>query len=221
MALKLHAVFLISLIIFLSSCSFISKNQTSDLKSNKQTYKDTVMSSNTDTAIVAGGCFWCTEAIFQELKGVQSVESGYSGGTVQNPSYQEVCTGTTGHAEATKIIFDPSVITYEDLLKIFFTTHDPTTLNRQGADEGTQYRSAIFYLNDKQKETAEKVKKDFAPTIWDDPIVTEITAYKNFYKAEDYHQDYYSNNQNQGYCRVVITPKVTKFREKFKEKLKQ
>jgi len=179
------------------------------------------MTTNVDTAIFAGGCFWCSEAMFEELKGVQSVESGYSGGTVANPSYEQVCTGTTGHAESIRIIYDPSVITYDDLLKIFFTTHDPTTLNRQGADAGTQYRSAIFYLNDKQKETAEKVKKDFAPTIWDDPIVTEITAYKNFYKAEDYHQGYYDQNPNEGYCRVVITPKVKKFREEFKEKLKQ
>lgn len=179
------------------------------------------MTTNVDTVIFAGGCFWCSEAMFEELKGVQSVESGYSGGTVINPSYEQVCTGTTGHAESIRIIYDPSVIIYEDLLKVFFTTHDPTTLNRQGADAGTQYRSAVFYLNDKQRETAEKMKKDFAPTIWDDPIVTEITLYKNFYKAEDYHQSYYDQNPNQGYCRVVITPKVKKFREEFKEKLKQ
>jgi peptide-methionine (S)-S-oxide reductase len=217
----LKAMFLISLMIFLSSCSFMSKNLTSEQQSNKKIYKDSVMTTNVDTAIFAGGCFWCSEAMFEELKGVQSVESGYSGGTVANPSYEQVCTGTTGHAESIRIIYDPSVITYEDLLKIFFTTHDPTTLNRQGADAGTQYRSAIFYLNDKQKEASEKVKKEFAPTIWDDPIVTEITAYKNFYKAEDYHQNYYDQNPNQGYCRVVITPKVKKFREEFKEKLKQ
>ena len=179
------------------------------------------MSNNTDTAIFAMGCFWCTEAMFEELKGVQTVESGYSGGTVNNPSYEQVCTGTTGYAEATKIIFDPSVISFEDLAKVFFTVHDPTTLNRQGADAGTQYRSAIFYLSDKQKEIAEKTKKDFAPTIWDDPVVTEISAYKNFYKAEDYHQDYFTNNPNQSYCRVVISPKVKKFREEFKDRLKQ
>jgi methionine-S-sulfoxide reductase len=214
-------MFLISLMIFLSSCSFMSKNLTSEQQSNKKIYKDSVMTTNVDTAIFAGGCFWCSEAMFEELKGVQSVESGYSGGTVSNPSYEQVCTGTTGHAESIRIIYDPSVITYDDLLKIFFTTHDPTTLNRQGADAGTQYRSAVFYLNDKQKEAAEKIKKDFAPTIWDDPVVTEITAYKNFYKAEDYHQGYYDQNPNQGYCRVVITPKVKKFREEFKEKLKQ
>ena len=214
-------MFLISLMIFLSSCSFMSKNLTSEQQSNKKIYKDSVMTTNVDTAIFAGGCFWCSEAMFEELKGVQSVESGYSGGTVSNPSYEQVCTGTTGHAESIRIIYDTSVITYDDLLKIFFTTHDPTTLNRQGADAGTQYRSAVFYLNDKQKEAAEKIKKDFAPTIWDDPVVTEITAYKNFYKAEDYHQGYYDQNPNQGYCRVVITTKVKKFREEFKEKLKQ
>ncbi len=214
-------MFLISLMIFLSGCSFISKDLTSGPQSNKKIYKDSVMTTNVDTAVFAEGCFWCSEAMFEELKGVESVESGYSGGTVANPSYEQVCTGTTGHAESIRIIYDPSVITYEDLLKIFFTTHDPTTLNRQGADAGTQYRSAIFYLNDKQKETAEKLKKDFAPTLWDDPIVTEITAYKNFYKAEDYHQNYYDQNPNEGYCRVVITPKVRKFREEFKEKLKQ
>jgi peptide-methionine (S)-S-oxide reductase len=194
--------------------------QSTEITQNKEKYKDTIMSSSTDTAIFAMGCFWCTEAIFEELKGVQSVESGYSGGSIIDPSYEQVCTGTTGHAEATRIIFDPSVISYEQLAKIFFTTHDPTTLNRQGADVGTQYRSAIFYMNDKQKETAEKIRKDFAPTLWDDPIVTEISALKNFYKAEDYHQDYYTSNPNQGYCRVVINPKVAKFREKFKELLK-
>ena len=207
--------------IFLSSCSFITGKQTAEIKQNKQLYKDSVMSNNTDTAIFAMGCFWCTEAMFEELKGVQSVESGYSGGTVNNPSYEQVCTGTTGHAEATKIIFDPSVISFEDLTKVFFTVHDPTTLNRQGADAGTQYRSAIFYLNDKQKEIAEKTKKEFAPTIWDDTVVTEITAFNNFFVAEDYHQNYYTNNPNQGYCRVVISPKVKKFRDEFKDRLKQ
>ena len=147
--------------IFLSSCSFLTNKPAAEIKQNKQLYKDSVMSNTTGTAIFAMGCFWCTEAMFEELKGVQSVESGYSGGTVNNPSYEQVCTGTTGHAEATKIIFDPTVISFEDLTKVFFTVHDPTTLNRQGADAGTQYRSAIFYLNDKQKEIAEKTKKDF------------------------------------------------------------
>jgi len=154
-------MFFISLMIFLSSCSFMTKKETAEINEKKELYKDSVMSSNVDTAIFAAGCFWCTEAIFEELKGVQSVESGYSGGMVENPSYEQVCTGTTGHAESTRIIYDPSVLKYEDLLKVFFTTHDPTTLNRQGADAGTQYRSAIFYLNDKQKETAEKSEEGF------------------------------------------------------------
>lgn len=178
------------------------------------------MSNNLDTAVFGMGCFWCTEAVFEELKGVQTVESGYSGGTVENPSYKQVCTGETGHAEVTRIIFDPSVITYDQLLQVFWTTHDPTTLNRQGADVGTQYRSVIFYLNDKQKEAAEKSKKDVAPQVWDKPIVTEISPLSKFYMAEDYHQDYYDNNQNQSYCQYVITPKVDKFRKKFKDWLK-
>lgn len=213
-------MFFISLMIFLSSCSFMSKKDLAEIKTKKELYKDTVMSANTDTAVFAMGCFWCTEAMFEDLKGVESVESGYAGGNVPNPSYEEVCTGSTGHAEATRIVYDPTVISFEQLVKVFFTTHDPTTLNRQGADVGTQYRSAIFYMSDKQKETAEKLKKEFAPTLWDDPIVTEITGYTNFYKAEDYHQNYFTNNPNQGYCRVVINPKVKKFREKFSSMLK-
>lgn len=182
---------------------------------------DKITSSNLDTAIFGAGCFWCVEAIFQELNGVQSVEAGYSGGTVENPSYELVCTNTTGHAEVARIIFDPSVISYDDLLEVFWTTHDPTTLNRQGADVGEQYRSVIFYLNDAQKVSAEKSKKDVAPKIWDDPIVTAIESLKNFYIAEDYHQDYYTNNSTKSYCQFVINPKLEKFRKKFKEKLKK
>ncbi len=173
-------------------------------------------------ATLAGGCFWCTEAIFDQLKGVESVESGYSGGSVPEPSYKLVCTGTTGHAEAVQITFDPKVISFKDLLRIFFTVHDPTTLNRQGADVGTQYRSAIFYHDDEQKRDAEAVIKEIeAAKIWNGPIVTEVTPYKNFYQAENYHQEYYANNPNQGYCRVVIAPKVTKFREHYRERLKR
>ncbi len=209
---------LISLFILIGGCSFISK----DLKVNSnKTYKDTVMSANLDTAVFGMGCFWCTEAVFEELKGVKSVEAGYSGGTVQNPTYKQVCTGETGHAEVARIIFDPAVITYDQLLQVFWTTHDPTTLNRQGADEGTQYRSAIFYKDEKQKAAAEKSKKDVAPQIWDNPIVTEITPLSIFYKAEDYHQEYYDQNPNQSYCQFVITPKVNKFRKKFKDWLKE
>ncbi|MCU0348600.1 MAG: peptide-methionine (S)-S-oxide reductase MsrA [Saprospiraceae bacterium] len=179
-----------------------------------------MQNSNLSVATLGNGCFWCTEAIFQQLKGVASVASGYSGGQVINPSYREVCDGNTGHAECLQIQFDPTVISYEKLLEVFFTTHDPTTLNRQGADVGTQYRSVIFYHDDAQREVAEKVKKDFAPTIWDDPIVTEITAAVKFYKAEDYHQNYFNDNPGQGYCRIVINPKVQKFREKYADLLK-
>ena len=188
---------------------------------NANETKQTMQNSNLSTATFGGGCFWCTEAIFQQLKGVESVASGYSGGKVNNPSYRDVCDGTTGHAEALQVQFDPAVISYEKLLQVFFTTHDPTTLNRQGADVGTQYRSVIFYHDEAQRVIAEQVKKAFAPTIWDDPIVTEITAYSKFYKAEDYHQNYFNDNQEQGYCRIVINPKVQKFRKEYADWLKE
>jgi peptide-methionine (S)-S-oxide reductase len=175
-----------------------------------------------ETATLAGGCFWCTEAIFRELKGVEKVEPGYSGGRTVNPTYEQVCTGSTGHAESIQITFDPRVISYRDLLHIFFTTHDPTTLNRQGADAGTQYRSAIFYHNEAQKQVAQKVIKEItAERIWKDPIVTEVTPFTRFYRAEDYHRNYFERNPDQSYCRIVIAPKVAKFREKFREKLKR
>ena len=174
-----------------------------------------------DTATFGTGCFWCSEAIFSELKGVKKAISGYSGGTVKNPTYREVCTGETGHAECVQVIYDPKVISYAELLKVFWETHDPTTLNRQGHDVGTQYRSVIFYHNEEQKELAEAYKKKLdSAGIWENPIVTEITKYKAFYPAEDYHQDYYENNKNQPYCRLVITPKLDKFRKVFKDKLK-
>lgn len=176
--------------------------------------------ATTETAVLGAGCFWCVEAVFQDLKGVHKVESGYTGGAVKNPSYKEVCTGTTGHAEVARITFDPAVISFETLLKVFWTTHDPTTLNRQGADAGTQYRSAIYYSSDTQRQTAEKSKAEFAPTLWDDPIVTEITALPEFYVAEDYHQNYFNENPNASYCRIVINPKVRKTREKFGDLLK-
>jgi peptide-methionine (S)-S-oxide reductase len=175
-----------------------------------------------EIATFAGGCFWCTEAFFTDLKGVEKVVSGYAGGKVASPSYEQVCGGDTGHAEAIQITFDPKVIGYSDLLRIFFTVHDPTTLNRQGADSGTQYRSAVFTHNDAQKLAAEEVVKEVtAKHIWDNPIVTEVTPFTNFYPAETYHQDYYAQNPNQGYCRVVIAPKVTKFREHYRELLKR
>jgi peptide-methionine (S)-S-oxide reductase len=172
------------------------------------------------TATFGAGCFWCVEAIFQDLKGVTSVASGYSGGKVKNPTYREVCTGLTGHAEVLQVYFDPAVISFETLVKVFFTTHDPTTLNRQGADSGTQYRSAIFYHDEEQKAIAERLKEEFAVTIWDDPIVTEISPFTEFFKAEDYHQNYYKDNPDQPYCRIVINPKVLKFRKMYAELLK-
>ena len=180
------------------------------------------MDKNLQTATIAGGCFWCIEAVFDELKGVESVESGYSGGHVENPSYRAVCTGTTGHAEATQIKFDSNVISYRDLLKVFFAVHDPTTLNRQGADVGTQYRSAIFSHDEEQKRIAEEVIKEItAEKLWDHPIVTEVTKFDKFYVAEDYHQDYFVNNPYQPYCMAVIAPKVTKFRKHHLEMLKK
>ena len=175
-----------------------------------------------DTATFASGCFWCTEAIFQEVEGVESVESGYTGGHIKNPSYREVCDGTTGHAEAIRIVFNPDLVTYTDLLEIFFMTHDPTTLNRQGADVGTQYRSAIFYHSQDQKAEAERIINDLnASGAWDDPIVTEVSPAEIFYPAEDYHQDYFENNSNAAYCNFVIVPKLEKFRKVFSGQLKK
>ena len=175
-----------------------------------------------ETATLGGGCFWCTEAVFVDLKGVLSVESGYSGGTMAHPTYEQVCTGKTGHAEVVQITFDPGKISYRDILRIFFTVQDPTTMNRQGNDVGTQYRSVIFYHNEKQKQTAEETIKEIAKEkIWDDPIVTELSPYETFYKAEGYHQEYFSNNPNQPYCRIVIAPKVAKFRKMYHDRLKR
>jgi peptide-methionine (S)-S-oxide reductase len=179
------------------------------------------MNNELEVATLGAGCFWCVEAVFQDLKGVHRVVSGYSGGTVENPTYRQVCTEMTGHAEVTQITFDPAVISFADLLTVFWRTHDPTTLNRQGADVGTQYRSVIFYHNEAQKATAEKSKAETeAEGLWPDPIVTEIVPFEKFYEAEAYHQDYYRSNPNQPYCRVVIDPKVRKFRRAFQEKLK-
>lgn len=175
-----------------------------------------------EIATLGGGCFWCTEAVFDGLKGVVSVESGYSGGDVADPTYEQVCTGKTGHAEVVQVTFDPQIVSYEDLLKVFFTVHDPTTLNRQGNDVGTQYRSVIFYHDENQKKTAENVINEIASEkIWDDPIITELSPFKTFYKAEDYHQEYFANNPNQGYCRIVIAPKVAKFRDHYRGLLKK
>jgi peptide-methionine (S)-S-oxide reductase len=172
------------------------------------------------TATLAGGCFWCTEAVFQRLRGVESVVSGYTGGERANPTYEEVCTGRTGHAEAVEVTFDPAQISYKDLLGVFFQTHDPTTLNRQGADVGTQYRSAIYYHDEEQKETAERVIRELNDSKqFDGPIVTEISPAGEYYVAEDYHTDFYNRNREYGYCRVVIDPKVQKLMKNFSEAL--
>jgi peptide-methionine (S)-S-oxide reductase len=195
--------------------------------SNPSSTKDKVMSETipagikTDTATFGTGCFWCTEAVFQELKGVYKVTSGYSGGTVKNPSYEEVCSGTTGHAECLQIIYDPKVISFDELLEVFWEAHDPTTLNRQGNDVGTQYRSVIFYHSQEQKKKAEeyKIKLDKSGA-YNSPVVTEVTLFNHFYAAEDYHQDYYRLHGSQPYCSFVIRPKVEKFEKVFKSKLK-
>lgn len=188
---------------------------------NAQT-KKTNMSQNLETAILANGCFWCTEAVFELLEGVESVTSGYTGGKIKNPTYREIGTGTTEHAEAIEIKFNPKVISFQVLLEVFFSTHDPTTLNRQGYDRGTQYRSAIFYLSESQKETAEKLIALLTEAnVFKDPIVTEVTEFSVFYEAENYHQDYYINNKSQGYCIAVINPKLEKFMKNYSDKLKK
>jgi peptide-methionine (S)-S-oxide reductase len=177
---------------------------------------------NKEIATLAGGCFWCLEAVFDELRGVEQVESGYSGGSKPDPTYYQVCTGTTGHAEVVQVTFDPKVVSFKELLEVFFTIHEPTTLNRQGADVGTQYRSAIFYHTPEQKEVAEQVISELnAAKIWDAPIVTEVAPFTAFYTAEVEHQEYYERNQSQPYCRAVIAPKVSKFRKLYLEKLKK
>lgn len=169
-----------------------------------------------ETITLGGGCFWCLEAVFDEMRGVTDVLSGYAGGHVANPTYRQVCAETTGHAEVVQVKFNPDEVSLEELLSVFFTIHDPTTLNRQGADRGTQYRSAIFYHDEGQRETAVNLINELnAANLWDDPIVTEVTFLDQFYVAEDYHQNYYVNNPGQGYCRVVVAPKVAKFRQKF------
>lgn len=175
-----------------------------------------------EVATLAGGCFWCLEAVFDQLQGVEDVVSGYAGGDVPNPTYRHVCTGETGHAEVVRIAFDPDAISYRDLLKVFFTIHDPTTLNRQGGDAGTQYRSAIFTHTDEQERIAEEVIAEMTEAgIWDEPIVTEVVPFEAFYAAEDYHQEYFTRNPSQAYCRMVIAPKVAKFRKQYLERLKK
>jgi peptide-methionine (S)-S-oxide reductase len=181
-----------------------------------------VMASNKEKATLGGGCFWCTEAVYLELNGVIDVKPGYSGGHVKNPSYKEVCNETTGHAEVVQIVFDADLISFSQILEVFFITHDPTSLNRQGNDVGTQYRSSIFYHSEKQKETAEKVIQVFNDEkVYDKPIVTELTQFDKFYPAEDYHINYFARNKSQGYCQFVVAPKMEKFRKVFKDQLKK
>ena len=180
------------------------------------------MEKKLETATLAAGCFWCIEAVLDDLKGVEDVVSGYSGGTTIDPTYREVCSGTTGHAEVAEIRFDPNEISFKELLQVVFAVHDPTTLNRQGNDVGTQYRSAIFYHNDEQRRIAEETVKEIeAEGIYDDPIVTEIVPFEKFYPAEDYHQEYFANNPTQPYCMAVVAPKVAKFRQKYVNRLKR
>ncbi len=208
------------LLFFSLAAVALAKDMSGHFSNQKKEEQTIMQKEGLAKATFGAGCFWCVEAIFQDIKGVYKVESGYAGGHVKNPTYREVCAETTGHAEVLQIHFDPDEVSYESLVKVLFATHDPTTLNRQGADRGTQYRSAIFFHDEEQKAIAEKMKKEFAPTLWDDPIVTEITPLDVFYPAEAYHQNYYNDNPNQGYCRIVINPKVQKFRQAFSHLLK-
>jgi len=188
---------------------------------DKKTNTEQIMESNMALATFGNGCFWCTEAIFQQLKGVENVVPGYAGGSTDNPTYKEVCSGSTGYAEVIQMSYDPEVISYRELLDVFFYTHDPTTLNRQGNDVGTQYRSAIYYHDESQKEDALKMIEQLElEKVYEDKIVTEVTELDKFYLAENYHNDYYNNNKNQGYCRAVINPKLDKFVKKYKSKIK-
>lgn len=208
-----HIISLIVSLIFIFAFSF---------SENKTPAKEIKMEDkNKELATFGSGCFWCTEAIFEQLKGVESVVSGYSGGEVVDPTYKAVCTGETGHAEVTQITYNTEIINFTELLEVFWKTHDPTTLNRQGADAGTQYRSAIFYHTDDQRKLAEEYKAKLTDAeIFNKPIVTEITKFEKFYPADNYHQDYYEQNKSQQYCSLVITPKVEKFKSVFKDKLK-
>lgn len=210
-----------TLILVVFASTSCNDTQGAPKKSNKKGQETMSDTENAQLATFGGGCFWCVEAVFQRLDGVEAVQSGYSGGTVKDPTYAQVCTGKTGHAEVCQVRFDPKKVSFEELLEVFFKTHDPTTKNRQGNDIGTQYRSVVFYHDDKQKQQAEHyIKKLNASGAFDRPIVTEVSPIGNFYPAEKYHQDYFNLNPNQGYCRFVIQPKVEKLKKNFKEKLK-
>lgn len=218
--MKKLTLFLLSVSLYMASCAAPDRQykETSSYMNNTSNTEGI----KTDTATFGEGCFWCTEAFFQQLEGVIHVLSGYGGGHVENPTYEQVCDKNTGHIELCRIVYDPSKITYDELLEVFWKTHDPTTMDQQGNDVGPQYRSAIFYHNAEQKEKAEKYKAALDKSgAWAKPIVTVIEPFRNFYPAENYHQDYYNNNQNQGYCRFVIQPKLEKFQKVFKDKLKK
>lgn len=218
------AVTLVAAIFFMFACGQTStpNKVIMNIESNSQPINIQSSNQTIDTATFGAGCFWCVEAVFQRLNGVISIKSGYSGGTVKNPSYKEVCNGTTGHAEVCQIVFDKSKISFDELLQVFWKTHDPTTLNQQGNDFGTQYRSVIFYHNKEQKQLAEKYKKQINDEkAYPNPIITEIEPYTNYYEAEGYHQNYYNQNGDQSYCKFVIQPKVEKFEKIFKDKMKK
>ncbi len=212
-----------SILLSIASLLLVVSCSNTERDAMNQRTTDQMMNANTtyDSATFGAGCFWCVEAVFQQLKGVVSVSSGYSGGKIKNPTYKEVCTGLTGHAEVCRIVFDPKIITYKELLEAFWASHDPTTLNRQGADVGTQYRSVVFYHNIEQKELAEKYKQRLnEENVFGKPVVTEISELKDYYKAEDYHQNYYNENGDAPYCSFVIEPKLEKFRKAFADKVK-
>lgn len=217
------AVTFVSAIFFISACGQNNQTAVKNMETKSEGNKPaTGAGTNIDTATLGAGCFWCVEAVFQRLEGVLTVESGYSGGSVKNPAYREVCNGTTGHAEVARITYDKSKLSFDELLEVFWKTHDPTTLNYQGNDHGTQYRSVIFYHNEEQKKIAEKYKAEInASGAYPNPIVTEISPAKEFYKAEDYHQNYFNQNGEEGYCKYVIQPKVEKFEKIFKSKVKK
>jgi peptide-methionine (S)-S-oxide reductase len=213
----MYKIFIFS-VMLMSICSCNTRGNTIE---NKPIEKINMENQKQDVAVFGAGCFWCVEAVFQDLRGVLKVESGYTGGKLKNPTYKDVCSGLTGHAEVAKITYNPDIISFETLLSVFFKTHDPTTLNYQGNDHGTQYRSAIFYTSDYQKETAENIIKELNnEKAYPNPIITEITKFDVFYKAEDYHQNYFKDNPEQSYCHYVIQPKVEKFKKVFKQYLK-
>ena len=215
---KTPLLIILALALSLQSCG--QEDKSSQKKSSNQ--NQTMNNANLDTITLAGGCYWCIEAIYQRLEGVVSVESGFTGGAIKNPSYRDVCTGNTGHAEGVQVTYDKTRTNLDEIFKVFFTVHDPTTLNRQGNDEGTQYRSGIYYRNEEQKKAAEDVIKALTNAkIYSDPIVTEVKPFTVFYKAEDYHQDYYNQHGSQPYCQIVIRPKVEKFEKLFKDRMKK